>query len=34
MFFEKLRLENDEKIEVYKAVIDLLSSRVIKSKSI
>ncbi len=34
VFFEKLRLENNEKIEIYKAIIDLLSSRVIKSKSI
>ena len=34
VFFEKLRLDKDEQIEVYKAIIDLLSSRVIKSKSI
>ncbi len=34
VFFEKLRLSKDEKIEIYKSIIDLLSSRVIKSKSI
>lgn len=33
-FYEFLNLNNEQKVEVYKAVIDLLNSRIIKSKSV